>query len=286
MNPNTFDRVSKLFAARKLSRRQALTGGSGLAGAALAGVGGAPAAAQEATPATIPAEPWDGEKTTYLFVQSFHSGSITPVENQEGRYTVTLDQGTGQTIYFADRPSRDVGATDTAQFLEGLGFTDDNPPNAALIVETAPGETDVAVVELFNPTHDPTTDGVTYDVEVLETWRSDLELGLQEDPTDLAEFAPAFSAAHLLIDDCPRAYIMCQDTVTERYVSRFPNIPYCWAYDNNVCIPCEPYGGAEPTRCATRDWWSTKCNKEFPDRCQGRCKAAFSLPAGNNMCNR
>ena len=145
---------------------------------------------------------------------------------------------------------------------------------------------DVAVVELFNPTYDPTDRGVTYDVEVLETWRDDLELGLQEEPADLASSAPAFSAAHLLIDDCPRAYIMCQDIRTERFVSRFPNVPYCWAYDHNVCMPCEPYLSGEPTRCATKDWWTTKCNAQFPDKCQGWCKATFSVPASNNMCPR
>ena len=283
MNPSHFDRISKRFAQRKLSRRQALAAGTAsIAAAGLTAAGLASATAQDATPETAPT----GDETTYLFVQSFHSGAISPTEGVEGRYTVTLDQGTGQTIYFADRPARDVGVTETPRFLEGLGFVEDNPPNAALLVETAPGETDVAVVELFNPTYDPTDRGVTYDVEVLETWRDDLELGLQEEPADLASFAPAFSAAHLLIDDCPRAYIMCQDIRTERFVSRFPNVPYCWAYDHNVCMPCEPYLSGEPTRCATKDWWTTKCNAQFPDKCQGWCKATFSVPASNNMCPR
>ncbi len=44
-----------------------------------------------------------------LFVQSFQSGSIAPVDGAEGRYTVTLEQGLGQTIYFSDRPERIVG---------------------------------------------------------------------------------------------------------------------------------------------------------------------------------
>lgn len=181
MDPRRFDRISKLFANRRLSRRQAIaTGGAGLATLATGPI----ATAQDATPdaETVPGDAWSGEKTTYLFVQSFHGGSITPTDDVEGRYTVTLNQGTGQTISFGDRPSRDVGVTDTPEFLEGLGFSDDNPPNAALIVETESGETDIAVVELFNPTYDPETRGVTYEVEVLDAWQEDLDLGLREEP--------------------------------------------------------------------------------------------------------
>ncbi len=288
MNPNTFDRISKLFAERKLSRRQALaTGGAGIAAAGLAATGLHHAAAQDASP-----EATSDEQTTYLFVQSFQSGSITPIENQEGRFAVTLERGTGQTIYFGDRPSRDVGATDTALFLQTLGFPDDNPPNAALIVETAPGETDVAVVELFNPTIDVDTDMVTYDVEVLNNWRNDLELGLQEDPTDLAALAPVFGAAHLLIDDCPDGCTEAQvqgifDCPSEATVSclhwnrdggnttvgRFEGIDTCmnWSW----CMPCEPYGHTQPDTCATKSYWNDKCNAEFP-ACEGRCEMTVS----------
>ncbi|MEZ4507826.1 MAG: hypothetical protein R2848_18695 [Thermomicrobiales bacterium] len=41
----------------------------------------------------------------------------------------------------------------TDRFLEGLGFTPVNPPNAAAVVRTPEGERDVLVVELFNPVY-------------------------------------------------------------------------------------------------------------------------------------
>src|SRR5262245_48678681 len=103
MATSRFDTVSKLFARRRSSAR----------------------IAQDATPAA-----WDGEKVPYLFVQSFEGGSIAPKAGEAGTYTVTLDHGLGQTLYFGDRPSRGVGAVPTPQFLEALGFPDDNPPNA------------------------------------------------------------------------------------------------------------------------------------------------------------
>lgn len=281
-----FDRISKRFAERRLTRRQALASGGASLVAGLTAAGFAQATAQTSTPEVVEVEPWDGEKTTYLFVQSFHAGSIVPTEGAEGRYTVTLEQGTGQTIYFGDRPSRDVGTTDTTQFLEGLGFSEANPPNAAMILETSPGESDVAVVELYNPTIAPDTGTVTYDVEVLENWRQDLELGLQEDPTDLATLAPEFGAAHLLIDDCPAdSYVDCAVTVGFMQFEKkgvFYQVDYCWNF--GVCMPCEPYGHDQPDRCTTPNYWRDKCNTTFPD-CQGRCYAWYAWPAADFGCN-
>jgi hypothetical protein len=289
MNPTRFDRISKLFAARH-TRRQ-LMRDTGLAAGALAATGLGHAAAQDATPEpgampeAIRAEPWTGEKISYLYVQSFQGGSITPTDGAEGRYTVTLEQGTGQTIYFADRPSRDVGTRPTPQFLEGLGFPEDNPPNAALIVKTETGETDIAVVKLFNPTYDPETRGVTYDVEVLESWQEDLELGLREEPTDLAALAPAFGSAHLLIDDCPALSVYCRRWESDGWSQE--DVGYFWdldACDNYaLCMPCEPYGHDQPDRCATYYYWTKKCNDTFAG-CGGVCWAGLDWPLFGTGC--
>src|SRR5688572_25100143 len=239
MDATRMDRISKTLSRRSLSRRRALaTGGAGLAAGALAAAGLAAAqdpatsAAEDATPAaggSTPAPAFDpAQKVDFLFVQTFQRGAIAPVDGTDGRYTVTLDGGTGQTVYFADRPDRTVGATPTPQFLEGLGFSADNPPNAALVIETAPGETDVAVVELFNPLYDPVTQGVTYEVEVLANWQVSLEMGFQEAPTDLAALAPSFGSAHLFIDDCPYETIYCmQPNDPGTWGGTFDNQPMC-----------------------------------------------------------
>jgi hypothetical protein len=73
-----------------------------------------------------------------LLVQSFQSGSLAAKAGEQGRCTVTLKRGLGQTIYFSDRPGRIVGTIPTDRFLSVLGFSPDNPPNAALLVEIAP----------------------------------------------------------------------------------------------------------------------------------------------------
>src|SRR5262245_1489539 len=78
----------------------------------------------------------------------------------------------------SDRPDRIVGTVETARFLEALGFTPANPPNAALVVRTPAGERDVLVVELFNPvyTEDFSADGgvsVMYEARVLDAYQGE-----------------------------------------------------------------------------------------------------------------
>ncbi len=275
MDQKRFDRISNLFAERRLSRRKAVTASAALAAGTLAG---SQAAAQEATPVASP-EPTAGEKTMYLFVQSFQSGSIVPTEGQDGRYTVTLEQGLGQTIYFADRPSRDVGVSPTPQFLEALGFSEDNPPNAAMLLETAPGETDIAVVELFNPSYDEATHTATYDVAVLENWQDSVELGFSDAPADLATLAPEFGTAHLLIDDCPSDSVWCYtvngDGGWGTTIGTYYEQAYCYNY--LVCMPCEPHGHTQPDRCSTYGYWAQKCDDAYGDTCGPYgCRAWFN----------
>lgn len=285
MTAHRFDAVSRMFAARRLSRRQALAaGGTGLAAGALDATGLGQVAAQEGTPVASPPGVATYEKITYLFVQSFQSGRIVPTEGQEGRYTVTLGQGLGETIYLGDRPSRDVGTTPTPQFLEGLGFSEDNPPNAALLMESAPGQTEIAVVELYNPIYDPTSQGVTYDVAVLANWQDDLALGLREEPADLATLPPDFSTTHLLIDDCQSGEVICYSSTESPYTGglNFQIPDQCWNY--GLCIPCEPYGHTLPYYCAIQDYWNNKCNETSYTVCKDACSARFSDLSYGPMC--
>ena len=270
MDGTQFDNVSRLFARRRLTRRQALSqSGVGLAAAGLAATG-LTAAAQDATPE--PGAPDAARAPEMLFVQSFQSGSIVPTEGADGRYTVTLEHGLGHTIYFSDRPDRIVGAAPTPQFLEGLGFFDDNPPNAALLVENAEGETDIAVVELFSPTYDEASHTATYDVAVLAGWEASTELGFTQAPSDLAALAPSFGAAHLFIDGCPDADLACviPDTahVADFYVGAIPSSEFGGWTANR-------YGMCKPSNNPTGRFgtsWDDVCNKKFTD-CYNMCVA-------------
>ncbi len=225
-----------------------------------------------------------------LFVQSFQRGSIVPLvpsgQGKDARYTLMLEAGLGQTIYFSDRPDRLVGATPTDRFLAGLGFPADNPPNAALVVETAPGETDIAVVELFNPVFDPAGPDVTYDVAVLANWQSSLKLGFTAAPTDLATLAPSFGAAHLFIDDCPNNNVGCWNNGIGRSVHQIGYVASgsagqaCYSARMGSCLPCDPWLEDPDTLNA---YWSDQCNRKFSD-CSGRCAPFFRCEDDNSLC--
>jgi hypothetical protein len=237
------------------------------------------ARAQEGTPEPDVSPAASGHDPMLLFIQTYQSGTITPVEGADGRYTLTLERGTGQTVYFSDRPERIVGTTETPQFLEGLGFPPGNPPNAALVVQTAADESDVAVVELFAPLYDPENRGVTYEIEVLANWQRELEVGFTEAPTDLAALAPSFGAAHLFIDgldDCPGPGnpIQCVTRNTDPTVAgvidgtEFDG--WCQHWQSPFgCYPCLPSAGAglELSRSAKVDFWTNVCNARF-EGCQ------------------
>jgi hypothetical protein len=114
MGATRFDRISKAFATRRLSRRQTLaTGAAGLAAGALAGGVDRAGVAQEATSTSDLLPPNAEHGPTMLFLQTYEFGTITPIEGIDGRYTLTLEAGTGQTIYFSDRPDCIVGTGPT-----------------------------------------------------------------------------------------------------------------------------------------------------------------------------
>jgi hypothetical protein len=265
VDSNRFDTIARKLASRRITRRKALgQTGAGLATAGLVSAGLAAgtihASARQATPGTEAAE--SAVDTSTLFVQAFQAGSIAPTEGAEGHYTVSLEGGLGQTIYFSDRPNRVVGAWPTAAFLGTLGFFPDNPPNAAILMDRD-GETDFAVVELFNPVYDEQAANITYDVKVLESWERSTDIQFGETATDLAALAPAFGATHLLIDglwDCEEATMSCLNNGVEvGTIASSEHDGYC--SHEFACMPCT---NQDP------GYWAQYCNDTFSD-CNGEC---------------
>ncbi|CAN5591703.1 hypothetical protein BH09CHL1_BH09CHL1_11900 [soil metagenome] len=263
MNADRFDTVARLFASRRLTRRALAQGGVGLTASAVAVGFSETSQAQEASPVPTP-DADRGPET--LFVQSFQHGSIVPMDGSDDTFTLTLEGGLGQTIYFSDRPARDVGVTPTPTFLANLGFPAENPPNAALVV-TADDDTDITIVELFNPRYDEATHTATYDVTLLKEWESKVDLGFAEAPTDLAELHPTFGAAHLFIDDCLDYYLICKPAGAEGGFKE-RSMGFCYSWLQGYCLPCEPWYKLD--RDATA-YWAGWCNDQHPAECQGNC---------------
>ncbi len=264
------DGITRRFGELRLSRRQALRqAGAGLAAGAIVAGGINHATAQEASPVAFEDKEWPA----YLYVQSFQSGSIAPLDGDDGKYKLTLEQGLGQTIFFSDRPERKVGTSPTAEFLKGFSFTPTNPPNAALLVESEPGETHITVLELTNPTYDDATRTATYEVQPLKNYETAIDISFAEEPSDLAHLKTVFGAAHLFIDDCADGNITCISSndhnpcPNDGICGSFPSQGYCYSNSNPGCYPCDPYDHLNPTVQQIYTWWSKKCYDTFPD-CQ------------------
>jgi hypothetical protein len=269
-----FDRLGKLFAERRLSRRTALSATSRTA----MGIG--PATAQEATPVATPAsypdDPHPSADTAqaspeFLFVQPFDSGTWAPLDAAAGTYTLTLSGAAAQTVYFSDRPERIVGLAPTQLFLDGLGFTPENPPNAALVADTGTGETEILVIELFDPVYDADAGTLTYDARVLADYAEPGLASLARQQTDY-DYPATFGDGSLFIDSCPDGTVTCMNHFTGQVVGSF-GIGYCWT--SSWC--CQV--------CCTDCDYELQCTQQFGDACNNGqegyyCSAEFyPLPA-------
>lgn len=249
-----FDSITKRLASRRHARRHATKS----------------VAASQAASAGTPS----GSGPEMLFVQSFESGNVTTSPGADGRYTVTLEHGLGQTIYFSDRPDRIVGTTPTEQFLDALGFTPDNPPNAAILTDNGNGDSTLAVVELFNPVYDAENTTVTYEMEMLEHWKDSTDLGLAGTPVDLDHAEATFRTAHLFIDGCPIDKIRCVRWDGNMNYTRMGTFQtdsfggYCYSATENRCLPCTPW---HDTLSAAYDYWEGQCNEVW-EGCEGECE--------------
>ncbi|HEY7034030.1 MAG TPA: hypothetical protein VH482_22020 [Thermomicrobiales bacterium] len=256
MDGDRFDAVARLFAERRAGRRAALYRlGAGGAVALASAAGFHRAVAQKATPA-----PKGNAKSEFLFVQSFHSGSFTPQADSTDNFTLTLNKDLGQTVFFSDRPARVVGGVSTPAFFQGMPFGTDNPPNAALVLEAGPGDTDVVVMELTAPAYDEATHTATYQAKVLTDYEK-LGATFQEEPKAPGEVHAAFGAASLFIDDCPDGCVTCyQGSLNGEAVGELDDIGMCWSWKTIGCHWC-------------RDNYDDECNSKF-SACKGQCVSA------------
>lgn len=175
-----------------LSRRRMLAGVAGLAAAAAFTRG---TRAHDATPSPM------ADEATFLFVQTgFTSGVLDQATEGVQSWMLTLQGAPAQTAFFSDRPERIAGAMATADFLTTLDFSADDPPNAALVIDTEDGS-DVVILELTEPVYDAAAGTLTFITKILDTDALEKSgYGFATDPLG-PDAAPAeFGQASLFID--------------------------------------------------------------------------------------
>ena len=107
---------------------------------------------------------------SFLYIQTAHSGSLSP-EGVDGKRTLTLNDVSPLTVYFADRPNRETGHESTADFIAGWGHGEDsfagNPPNAALDIFSEDAQ-NILIVELLSAQYDVQHQTLEYEVLLLD----------------------------------------------------------------------------------------------------------------------
>jgi hypothetical protein len=262
MHNDRFDGLVRRLGSGSITRRSLL----GLAGAGAATtVAARPLFAQEATPVPEAASETTDD-TVFLFVQVANGGAWGPHPDNPELFILTLDNPAEQTIYFSDRPERIVGTVSTPVFLENLGFTPGDPPNAALVAQGAEGEA-VLVVELFNPRYEQTfgeTPSVSlpYDARVLAEYSETGLHSLEAQPVDT--FPAEFESPSLFIDDCSdRTFYCCLDSGGGDYdycVGDIGKQGMCYHWQSASCRACRP------------DQYNQMCNEQFAN-CDSACRA-------------
>jgi len=173
----------------------------------------------------------ENQTETFIFIQEGSAGSF--LNDSSGNYTLTMTNVVPYTIFFADRPARDVGFAPMDKFLEGFSFGASNPPNAAIILSDENETSDMVIVELTNPQYNNTTGTLTYAARQLKEYS--FESGWFQDQMSKvdASIPERFGRIVLVIDDC-----QCLQ-VWSGCASECRNGCWHWKdWDHLFCMPC------------------------------------------------
>ena len=270
MESSQFDRLTVSLSARLSRRRAVATGIAGLSAFALSAEQ-FPVSAQDATPepSIDPADSSPG----FIYVQLAERGTWTPKPDEEGVFELALFGAGEQTLYFATGSTRIVGTMPTDEFLDELGFTPANPPNAAVEVWTADGERDVLVVQLIDPVYtrtfgDDAEEVLTYDARVLSAYSGERLTEWLPDVDD-DQLPVEFTNVSLFIDygcytvqSCYRPYE--ESSSLGAYIGPLPG--------GNVRRLPNVVGECSPWRGITMGELGEKCNQGYAE-CEGSCIA-------------
>lgn len=186
--------------------------------------------------------------SAFLFVQQASSGALAL-----GRDTMpdvlVLFGVDDATTWFTDRPRRDAGVMTTSAFLAAWGLGTDSfredPPNAALVLESDSGLRTVFAIEVFNPQYDSATGTLAYHIRPLAGNPPVLLTGSQR---HVRESPAQFRNVSLFIDPDEN---WCLFAYGESCESAYCDARYPLIFDKDKCQaegqPPAPTWGPPPT---------------------------------------
>jgi hypothetical protein len=142
------------------------------------------------------------------------------------------------------------------KFLDGMCFSPENGPNAALEILEANEKEDLAVVELFDPEYDAANKTLKYNVSIIE--QLDLSYASFNERADKT-LPETFGPAALFIDDCADSVENCCDDAECCYY--MANCNDCETYKTGCC-----WSSAGCVGCHSPDYYKKKCEERFGKR--------------------
>lgn len=188
----------------------------------------------------------ENQTEMFIFIQEGAGGSF--VNDGSGNYTLTITNVVPYTVFFADRPARDVGFVPMDKFLEGFNFGTSNPPNAAIILPEENETSDQVIVKLGNPQYDNTTGTLSYNAKLLKEYS--FKSGWLEDQRSKidASIPERFGRVVLVIDS---SFCGCSEVSSSACASQCRSS--CWNLKHFRCEPCGGCCSANP--CSCMDPW-------------------------------
>lgn len=205
----------------------------------------------------------------FLFLQVFGSGTWVPKVGEDDTCVLTLHSSADGLLLGSTRPH--LGQVPMQRLLDALGFTPDNPPNAALVAEHGEhgGEQEILIIELCNSAYDPDSGALTYDARVLVDCSDDglAHLAAQQE----GSMSESFGAGSLFIDDCPNGEATCDGSSA----GRIKGIGCCWNWNELGCRACNHDGDSDSS--------GESCAVRYPDACC--CTGGYPCHGGDRACH-
>jgi hypothetical protein len=207
--------------------------------------GGAPAKAapRPAAPTAHAASP----AREILFAHDADAGSLVPVADDSRLYDLKLTGVHPNALYFADRPSRLVGATPLAHMLSGFFGKPGKSalPNAAInAIDPTSGQQTVMGAELLSAQYSPKTATLTYRIRTLPQGPPDVQ---EQGRTDVV-LPASLGQTSLFIDDSYRSCAVLVSNETMENATYSSQTRY--THDDWTTAPSDARAGGGPLNAA------------------------------------